>query len=334
MITQLFNTRLRLFSVLLGATTLMPGPALALNFSCSATMSALNFGNVDFVMGTGLNATASLTYTCKNTGVLLTRNARVCFNIGDGAQGTGFYDPRVLRSGTSSPLYFQMYQSPGLIWGSSANGTIPVPFEIVLQNVLPQGTRSGTVSLIGQITPGQTAVAPGTYQNQFTGGHTKISLVESSVGTPANCGVANDGSFPFTVTATVPKSCKVSATDLNFGTVPNPVTASNIVSQSTVTVTCSAGTPYTVALRPSNNATNGVGQMLPSGTLPGNTDKVPYQLYRNAARTSPWGAQTGVNTAAGTGTGAGQAYTVYGRVPTTNFFADSYRDTVTVSVTY
>jgi spore coat protein U-like protein len=76
--------------------------------------------------------------------------------------------------------------------------------------------------------------------------------------------------------------------------------------------------------------------MTPTGGVPGNTDTVPYRLYRNAARSNVWGNVTGTNTVAGTGNGAAQALTVYGRVlgASTNVRPDSYRDVVTVSVTY
>jgi spore coat protein U-like protein len=68
----------------------------------------------------------------------------------------------------------------------------------------------------------------------------------------------------------------------------------------------------------------------------GNTDTVPYRLYRNAARSQAWGNQTGTNTPdPANGSGTAQSLTVYGRVPgLPNVRPDSYRDTVVVNVTY
>ncbi|OYR19401.1 spore Coat Protein U domain protein [Brucella thiophenivorans] len=62
---------------------------------------------------------------------------------------------------------------------------------------------------------------------------------------------------------------------------------------------------------------------------------ITYSLYRNAARDTVWGDTTGTNTLAGTGTGAAQQLTVYGRVPPQNTPAPgTYTDTVTATITY
>jgi spore coat protein U-like protein len=66
------------------------------------------------------------------------------------------------------------------------------------------------------------------------------------------------------------------------------------------------------------------------------TQLINYQLYRNAGRSEVWGdGNSGTVTVAGTGNGAPQAATIYGRVPaqiTPN--PGSYADQVVVTVTY
>ena len=48
-----------------------------------------------------------------------------------------------------------------------------------------------------------------------------------------------------------------------------------------------------------------------------------------------WGNTVGTDTVSATGSGASQAYTVYGRVPMqTTPAAATYTDTITVTVTY
>jgi spore coat protein U-like protein len=50
-----------------------------------------------------------------------------------------------------------------------------------------------------------------------------------------------------------------------------------------------------------------------------------------------WGASTGTNTVAGTGTGANQVYQVYGQVANpslSNAAPGSYQDTITATITY
>lgn len=69
-----------------------------------------------------------------------------------------------------------------------------------------------------------------------------------------------------------------------------------------------------------------------------NTDKVPYQLYSDAALSKAWGntATTGSvgNGVAGTGNGLAQTIPVYAQAASANFAPDSYTDTVAVNVNY
>jgi spore coat protein U-like protein len=64
------------------------------------------------------------------------------------------------------------------------------------------------------------------------------------------------------------------------------------------------------------------------------TSNVTYGLYKDAARSLPWGSTAGVNTASGTGTGLTQTLTVYGRVPPqTTPNAGAYTDTIVATGT-
>ena len=60
-----------------------------------------------------------------------------------------------------------------------------------------------------------------------------------------------------------------------------------------------------------------------------------YSLFSNSAMTTNWGNTVGTDTSAGTGTGAAQTLTVYGKIPAgTAPAADGYSDTITATVTY
>jgi spore coat protein U-like protein len=62
---------------------------------------------------------------------------------------------------------------------------------------------------------------------------------------------------------------------------------------------------------------------------------VIYGLYRDSARSLPWGSTVGTNTSSGTGTGSTQTQTVYGRVATqTTPSPGTYSDSVVVTVGY
>lgn len=135
----------------------------------------------------------------------------------------------------------------------------------------------------------------------------------------------------FSVTATVLASCTVSAGTLAFGNY-TPTSGSPADSTSTIDVTCTNGTTYTVAL--DGGATeNNVGARAMSDA---NAHTLSYEIYTDASHATMWGDGTGSTiTKSGMGSGALQAITAYGRVPASQFAAaGNYADTVTVTVSY
>lgn len=346
MITHLRRPK-RLASVLaLCATagTLVPHEAQTAP-TCSATMTALNFGDVDLVSGGTHSATATLSYTCTNDepGV---RFARVCFALGDGsagfAAGGSHWNPRVMSNTAGTLLNFQAYQNAAasLIWGSFGS-TSPNPDSFDVAITLPArsggvpGTVSGSHTLHGRILSGQSTLPAGLYSTSFAGNHTLGRINVSTTAAPPESECRRGtiiGRFGFEVSANVVKSCLVSADPLDFGTVDGIPSSANIDAATAVRVTCSQPTAYAVRLLPSNGNTNGAGTM--AGQATGNADTVPYRLYSNATRSTLWGSLPS-NDVEGTGTGMQQTLPVYGRVPgLPNVQPDVYQDTVTVNVVY
>lgn len=144
--------------------------------------------------------------------------------------------------------------------------------------------------------------------------------------------IADTATDTFQVTATVLGSCSVSATDLAFGNY-TPTSGTALDQTSTVTVTCTTGTTYSVGLNAGQNDDgNGVtGRRMVYNT----TNFLAYALYSDSGRTTNWGNTPPTDTVAGTGNGAAQDITVYGRVPINQYVtAGAYADTITVTVTY
>jgi spore coat protein U-like protein len=77
-------------------------------------------------------------------------------------------------------------------------------------------------------------------------------------------------------------------------------------STTTITVRCSKGFAYEIALGRGNGG-SASARMMESGA-----NGLRYGLYQDAARATSWGDDGGVDTVGGTGTGADQTYTVYG----------------------
>jgi spore coat protein U-like protein len=139
---------------------------------------------------------------------------------------------------------------------------------------------------------------------------------------------ANPATTTFNVTATVLKDCIVSATGLPFGN----YTGALVNVSSTVTVTCTSGTAYTVGLNAglttgATVTTRQMGITQPAGGL-------NYSLLTTSYSGANWGNTSGT-WVSGTGSGAAQPLTVYGVLPAGQYVPPgSYTDTIAVTVTY
>lgn len=129
------------------------------------------------------------------------------------------------------------------------------------------------------------------------------------------------------ITATVQATCVMSATPLSFGV----YTGVALTGTSTITMTCSNTTPYSVGI----SAGAASGATVTTRAMTSGAVTLAYALYSNTTRTLNWGTTTGTDTVAGTGTGVAQPLTVYGSVAAGQFITPgSYTDTVTATVTY
>ena len=135
----------------------------------------------------------------------------------------------------------------------------------------------------------------------------------------------------FQVRITIQESCIIASTNpLDFGTAN--VLAANVDQVTTLSVQCTTGTPYNIGL--DKGAGLGASEAVRKMTSPA-AATVDYSLYQNTLRTTLWGNTVPTTTVPGTGNGAEQLYTVYGRVPPqTTPAAGSYIDTINVTVTY
>lgn len=133
------------------------------------------------------------------------------------------------------------------------------------------------------------------------------------------------------VTITIQDACEISTapTTLDFGT--HGVLSANVDSTSTISVTCTTDAAYNIGLDGGDSGDINARVMGQSS----GTNTVGYQLYTESGRATVWGNTVGTDTVASTGTGTEQEFTVYGRVPPqATPPADTYNDTVTVTVSY
>jgi spore coat protein U-like protein len=136
------------------------------------------------------------------------------------------------------------------------------------------------------------------------------------------------------VSMTIQSTCAI--------TTPNPSLAfpvsgnlsSNVDAAQVFNVQCTSGTPYNVGLDVGSGGGTVAIRKMRNGTGAG-APTIDYTMYRDPARTQVWGNTIGTDTLTGTGSGAAQTLTVYGRVfAQTTPAAGTYTDTVTITLTY
>ncbi|MDY0415887.1 MAG: spore coat U domain-containing protein [Pseudomonas sp.] len=145
----------------------------------------------------------------------------------------------------------------------------------------------------------------------------------------ANSAMAATDTDTFLVTATVANSCLVSATDLNFGAY-DPAAVKD--GTSTITVTCTAQTPYTIGLDAGQHFAT-TRAMIGDDTA---TTLLKYELYTESGHGTIWGELLSGTTVANSSLAGGALdYTVYGQIPASQYVpAANYADTINVTVDY
>ncbi|WP_128971318.1 Csu type fimbrial protein [Bradyrhizobium tropiciagri] len=141
-----------------------------------------------------------------------------------------------------------------------------------------------------------------------------------------------------TVQITITASCTINAATLNFGSVSGTTLATTLQSSSTtVSVTCTNGSPYSIAMDNGANPSGSQRRMANAGNF------ISYNLFTDAAHTNPWTTATSSTTCTttngcflGTGNGSAQTINIYGDVPATGTAPNTgtYTDTVVMTITY
>lgn len=142
----------------------------------------------------------------------------------------------------------------------------------------------------------------------------------------------------FQVTAQVNASCQVVSTaNIDFG-VYDALAATDQDAAGSVTVRCSQGTTNVlVALDQGANPAAGSTAAAPLRQMASGAERLPYQVYSDASRSSVWGdtAATGQTIPGPMSAGTPVVLTTYGRIAAGEDAAPgAYTDTVGVTVTF
>ncbi|WP_295520014.1 spore coat U domain-containing protein [uncultured Stenotrophomonas sp.] len=335
-----------LLLLLLCGLAMLALPARAAT-TCTLSSPTLAFGTVSNGL---VDTSTTFSVTCTTGAVALLANARVTFCLGlpAGTGGTGIAPWRTLANSFGDRLNYQVYSDPSrtIAIGSGA-ATSPAWVSWQMQYPVPLLGGSGTASftLYGRY-PANQVLSAGAFTSALAATF-QYAYNEPLLGTPnypATCllqppaatGNSNlqAAAMTLTATATVNPACGAYVTaPMDFG-VNTGTVATNIDRTAVFSLTCVNRSPFQIGLDNGTHADAAGNRRMrvgSSGAL------LPYELYRDPARTQRWGNVLNTSTASGTGTGAAQNLTIYGRVPPAPGTATppgSYSDTITVTITY
>lgn len=314
-----------LWAAMITAGVLLASPSARAQ-SCSLNITALSFGDVDVTANAQVNATATATVSCTGLALL---PIGVCKELGPGTGGGTSAANRTLANGVNKMGYGLFSDAAASVpWGSGAwpaAAASAVGFNLTLS---ASGTGSRSFTIYGRVYGGQSTAAPLAYTSSFSGIDARIryGLLSFLLG----CDLLTvTQSTSFVVSANVPATCRITTSDLNFGAVG--VLSAPLDAFTTLTPTCTNGTAYQIGLNGGlSGATNPALRTMTKGA-----ETITYGLYRDSARSQPFGSTLGLDTLTGMGSGAGQTTYVYGRVPTQATPSPGpYADTIQATVTY
>ena len=311
---RLIFSSVRIFILLLVVTTSVHAGSP----TCTVSMPTVAFGNVNVLTGAAGDITSTITVTCSGGAGA---GQRVCISIGAGSANDA--TSRQLTGPSSTKTRYDLYSnSPRTqLWGSWQTGYDSAGVQVDT----PQNSTFNVTVYARFFGSQQTALA-GSYSSTFAANPFIQYDVKGTTTCPTGSKTASTSS---SATATVVSSCNVSATNVNFGAVG--VLSSNTDATGTISIQCNSTLPYTVSL---DGGTAGASDPT-QRKMKFSSNNITYGLYKDSARSQPWGGSVGVNTASGTGTGSSQNLTVFGRVAAqTTPQPGTYSDTIVVTVGY
>jgi spore coat protein U-like protein len=145
--------------------------------------------------------------------------------------------------------------------------------------------------------------------------------------------VADFNNSNLQISASVPNSCTISTTALNFG----PYNSGTVTSVTgTVSTNCTMNAVAVITLGQGFYSATGSSNEVPLRRLQNgaSANYLNYNLYQNSGKTTIWGNSTSTGVTV-TGTGTEESTSVYGEIPAGQSVpAGSYTDNVIATVTY
>lgn len=294
--------------------------------TCTANVPELYFGNLQSPVAAAAQVALPLTISC--SGGEANSNLRVCVGIDPAGVFSGramYLDGNIFASSIDYEIYADPAHSD--VWDQNPRREILVPLGA-------GGSGSATRTLYARM-PAAGARPAGAYVSELTDDAITGEIKPGNSG--CNSG-SSAGSFigtTFDARVYINGGCNITAGSLlDFGSMMGSTSQQRDGSVQ-LTATCSPDLPYTIALDAGQVPGNTLAdrRLGLDGTGPG---AIAYQLYLDSGRSQVWGDGSTGAVHDGTGTGADQDITVYGRVPAGQPLpaAGTYRDMVTATIVY
>ena len=308
----------------------LPPPQAQAALSCSlASVNPLDFGAVSPLDAAATDVTSPFTITCRALKGDLpgpagsTRVVNLCASYDNGSGGAGTGGNRQLLNGANIAT-FDLYPTGAYgptHWGNrngAPAGTVAQATVTLTKTggpgTTPTAPQSTVLTAYGRLFGGQNTLPPETYTSTLT---LTVDAFWNDLKNDCAAGGAVESapSAAQLVTVAYQNECRVgTVSTLDFGS--SGFLTSNLDATTSVSVTCTSGTPYRVGL----DAGVGAGATTSSRRMTRTAaplSTVDYGLYRDAGRSLNWGndSAVGSDTQNGTGSGTAASYPIYGRVP-------------------
>ncbi|MGV2813949.1 Csu type fimbrial protein [Enterobacter cancerogenus] len=282
--------------------------------------AGFSFGTV--TAGETARANASMQYQCNNYEDT-PRYVRLCLNL------TSVSSPRMNTNPPVTPLSYLVYQATDL--SSHLGNDTGTYYQQTLYMGPTQTNYTFNFDLTAIIPAGQTGLTAGDYFDYGTDVTIKYTDSDTLDGLPSCPAMTgNIISDSISASATVKSGCELlSVSPMDFGS-KSPVNSGLLSGNATsgVTVSCPLNMTYTVAMGMGMNSDGGGRRMCNGASC------VAYNLYQDAAHTTPWNDSDLVQTQT-SATGEAESLTVYGAIPPQQWPAPgTYSDTVVVTLSY
>ena len=215
--------------------------------SCSATASAVSFGNATAAGLNGITTTGTISEGC-TAGWTTHGTLAMCNSIGAGSNSAS-QASRTMKFGANL-ISYQLYYDAAFtqLFAFPGSDTLAIPYTTA-------GGGTTTSTIYAKVLSSAAGLPSGIYVDNYTAAsQVYVTFDATAPNTPITCGPGAyvSDSPTFQVSLNLQTSCAVSATTMSFGNA-GPLTA-NVDASANLSITCTASSPSRSRFQPARPA--------------------------------------------------------------------------------